>query len=220
MKFYELKLKLSGDGRKSSVIAGPSPGYYPNGNQGEIPMDEFVNEKTIVFDKLIFSGGKRVRVTDFIWHMDVDGLGYVISDQIKEVFKNFNLPEHRFYKLPIYEDVRNKKYQFYILHMLQYNFDYSLIDFEKSTFYLGNFFKENKKIVKYENDEKLKNFDFLEEKVWGHNLILNNKYEELNLDCFHIHHLYNSFIVSERLKKALEDNNATGIEFKDTCFRT
>jgi len=224
MKFYELKLKLSGDGQKSSTIAGPSPGYYPNGNQEKITLDKFINEEKFVFDNLIFKGGKRARITDFIWHSAISGLGYVISERIKTALNDFNLPDHKFYKLPIYRDSRGNQYQYYKLHMLQYSFDYSLIDFEKSTFYFGDFFKENRVITKYKNGEelteRLKNLDDLEEKIWGNELVMNNKFLELSLDCFHVHHLSTDFIISKRLKKSLENMNATGIEFKDSIFVT
>lgn len=222
MKFYELRLNLSGKGQKSSYIAGPSPGYFPNGNQGDIPLDEFVNEVDIVFDKLIFSGGKRVHVTDFISHDGVNGLGYVISERIKNLLQDFNLPEHRFYKLPVYQDSRGKQHQYYKLHMLQHYFDYSLIDFEKSSFYIGDFFKKNKKIVKYQNEQeliiKLKNLDDLEERIWGNKIVLNHNYEKQGLDCFHIHHFSDDFIISERLRESLEQIEATGINYEECSF--
>ena len=212
MEFYTLDSSL--EPKKSAQLYGFDPGYIllEIFQQGSLGYYAFPNEK-VVFSGLHLKKGSVI--VDFINPMGAyGGLGYLMSEKAKNILENFNLPKHKFYQLPILE-FKQKAYQYYYMQILHNPYDYSFIDFDKSTFIKTDFFEENQTEVLFGNDLELKyafeNLDDLEEKILPNKIIFNDSFLESKFDMFQLDSLYFPFIINSKIHKAFLENNLTGI---------
>lgn len=212
MEFYILDSSL--EPKKSAQIYGLDPDYISLEvfQQGDLGYNDFPKEK-VVFSGLHLRKGSVI--VDFINEMGAyGGLGYLMSEKAKTILENFNLPKHKFYQLPILE-FKQKSYQYYYMQILSNSFDYSFINFEKSSFLKTDFFKENQREVLFKNDIELKyafeNLDDLEEKIIPNKIVLNDVYLKSKLDMFGLDNLYFPFIINSKIHKAFIENNINGI---------
>lgn len=212
MEFYILDSSL--EPKKSAQIYGLDPDYISLEvfQQGDLGYNDFPKEK-VVFSGLHLRKGSVI--VDFINEMGAyGGLGYLISEKAKTILENFNLTKHKFYQLPILE-FKQKSYQYYYMQILSNPFDYSFINFEKSSFLKTDFFKENQREVLFKNDIELKyafeNLDDLEEKIIPNKIVLNDVYLKSKLDMFGLDNLYFPFIINSKIHKAFIENNINGI---------
>lgn len=156
--------------------------------------------------------------TDFI---DVFGdvgfnFGYLISDKFKKVLEKFNCYGIQLFKTYIVQ--QNKSFDNYWQTNI-YDFPYQYIDYKKTTF----LFKDrdvNKNVMR-----EVMSFNDAAEFTTFANKVRFPKWiffkdifftKEMNLDLFSLR--YSEYghkgIVSERLKKEIEDAGCTGIEFQ------
>lgn len=212
MEFYILDSSL--EPKKSAQIYGLDSDYISLEvfQQGDLGYNDFPKEK-VVFSGLHLRRGSVI--VDFINEMGAyGGLGYLMSEKAKIILENFNLPKHKFYQLPILE-FKQKSYQYYYMQILSNTFDYSFINFEKSTFLKTNFFRENQREVFFKNDIELKyafeNLDGLEEKILPSKIVLNDTFLKSEFDMFGLDNLYFPFIINSKIHKAFLENNITGI---------
>lgn len=212
MEFYILDSSL--EPKKSAQIYGLDPDYISLEvfKQGDLGYKEFPKEK-VVFSGLHLRKGSVI--VDFINEMGAfGGLGYLMSEKAKTILENFNLPKHKFYQLPILE-FKQKSYRYYYMQILSNSFDYSFINFEKSSFLKTDFFKENQREVLFKNDIELKyafeNLNDLEEKIISNKIVLNDVYIKSKLDMFALDNLYFPFIINSKIQKAFIENNINGI---------
>lgn len=212
MEFYILGYSL--EPKKSAIISGFDPGYISLEvfRQGDLGYHDFPKEK-VVFSGLHLEKGAVI--VDFIYAMgSYGGFGYLMSEKAKNILENFNLPTHKFYELPILE-FKQKTYQYYYMQILHNPYDFSFIDFEKSTFLKTDFFEENYTEVLFKNGVELKhaldNLDDLEEKILPDEIVFNDAYLESKLDMFQLDGLYYPFVINSKIHEAFLENNVSGM---------
>src|SRR4051812_45873334 len=125
-------LKPSTEKGKSARICGHDPGFIMlEKTQGDLDYREFPD-----FDP-IFSGihlQKGSVIVDFIYDGGgFGGRGFVMSEKAMNVIKDFRLPPHRFYALPVYTH-KDKTYSYYYMQILVADDNYDFIDFKDSVF--------------------------------------------------------------------------------------
>jgi hypothetical protein len=150
---------------------------------------------------------KRAKLTDFLsYYPEIFGGNYLINIKIIEILNCFNLPNIKLFDVKLFDDDRIRTdYKLLFVEVL----DYDVIDFKKTIFFKGSsiagksFFEINDK----NEFEKLKDVSsFQVEK-----LVLTNKFIT-GLDFFLSKITDPQIFVSERLKKAFEDANVTGVK--------
>ncbi len=150
---------------------------------------------------------KRAKLTDFLsYYPEIFGGNYLINIRIIEILNFFNLPNIKLFDVKLFDDDRIRTdYKLLFVEVL----DYDVIDFKKTIFFKGSsiagksFFEINDK----NEFEKLKDVSsFQVEK-----LVLTNKFIT-GLDFFLTKITDPQIFVSERLKKAFEDANVTGVK--------
>ena len=220
MKYFILK--TSTEAKKTATIAGLEAGFYiPDDplSQLELSMWEFPKFKP-KFCKLVFKRG--FRMVDFIYPSTMGSCGFIISERIKNIIRDFNLMPNKLYQLPVYEH-KGVFYNYFLLQLVKSHLDYSMIDFEKSKFYKEEReFNKSKREFEWGNNienlsiknseeygviiENMKN-PFI--RIFHRKLVLHKKPKDL----FAIHNVVGSnYIISERLKLLLEEMKATGLE--------
>ncbi len=155
------------------------------------------------------------KLTDFISSATISS-GFIISQRVKSILENFRLATSKFYKCSLlHKDILIEGY--YYLHTL--NKLVFEIDFERSSF---NIMSSN--VV--EETQKFNNFDELQSRSDEINRT-NGKYK-LQFDRLYVSKFnaeesdlfetgiagYGTFI-SGSLKKALEENNITGVNYRE-----
>lgn len=212
MRYY--KLSESFEKNKSAIIEGFDEGYFDLGKfqQGDLSYFEFPQVE-VIFSGLHFKKGAVI--VDFIntWGA-YGGLGYLISERTKNIFENFNLPSHKFYKIPLLE-FKGTKYQYYYMQILTNSYDYSFIDFEKSIFFKTYFFKENKELLKFKNSFELKEFfinmNDTEESIIYDKIFLNKNFTDSSVDMFYFDNLVHSFVINEKVYSEFIKHGITGV---------
>lgn len=219
MNYYYLDTSAHSD--ITTEILQPDPAVWEHEHyQAHIPYDRHPGFDP-VFGKLILkmSGRKAPkRPTDFLAAAGLyGGSGFVVSEKAKGVLQRFRLPEHRFYALPPYTlEATGEIFHYHYLHILLAD-HYEYIDFAASTFVKTDFFGNDPQplcITSVSHWKEIrKNLDELEEAIQEENLVMSDVFCKLDPDLFRIgFFLGSNFIVSERLKMALEAEGITGIE--------
>jgi hypothetical protein len=149
---------------------------------------------------------RKAKLTDFLsYYPEIFGGNYLVNNKIIKILNAFNLPNIKLFNVKLVDDDRIRTdYKLLFAQVL----DYDVIDFKKTIFFKGSsitgkyFFEINDK----NEFEKLKdNSSFQVEK-----LVLNDNFLG-GLDFFLTKVTDPQIFVSERLKKALEDANVTGV---------
>lgn len=206
------KLSTFNDDTKNGRIRQHDTGFILlDGTQSDLEHCQFPDFEP-VFSTLHL--GNKPILTDFIHSIGFfGGAGFLVSERLLEILKNYKLPQHRFYQLPKYV-YNGKNFQYYWLQILIRDDDYSMIDFEKSTFVKSDIFDEDSTILTFANEESLlhafENLNRVQEKLVEDKIYLKDLSEKT--DLFSIHRLFNhNFLISENLKNALIENKVTGI---------
>ena len=137
-----------------------------------------------------------------------------MSERAKHILEKYNLPLSKFYELPVLE-FKQKKYQYYYMQIIHNPYDFSFIDFKKSTFVKTDFFQENETEISFRDELELnkafKNLDDLEEKILPDKIVLNDFYLESKLDMFQLDKLYFPFVINSKIHRDFLENNISGI---------
>ena len=139
--------------------------------------------------------------------------GLVIDEKFKELLSEFTLPTHKYYKIPT--TYKNKKLTFFWLNFVNST---RHLDFNNSYFKIIN-------SIDYSviGDLKIKSIDFynrvnkslsFEEQTKIFKLSMKDSFPKLDLISFNEINIKN--LISEKLKKRLEEENITGIEVSET----
>jgi hypothetical protein len=131
---------------------------------------------------------KRAKITDFLWFSPMRY--FLISSRLRPILSDFNLHDHRYFNAHVTNG--SDYYEYHFMYMRHVGFE--TMDFPKCEFYIGNSFNGYQTIHFDSFDELKKSKDFPE-------------------DMFKTRLLADP-IVSERLKKRLEDEKISGIKFK------
>lgn len=170
---------------------------------------------------------KSSKVTDFINGGFVSQFGIVISEKVKDILIKHNLGKHQFYPLKIkHKDLVYKNYFLFKTISGIENF----IDIKESIFYKQremSFNTEDRVEIIFNNQQEIDEFikenkklDFNSQiGVYSKQLKLNSNFPKL--DIFYLNKYQNSGysslpIISERLKKELENFGITGVKFEIT----
>jgi len=154
---------------------------------------------------------KKAKLTDVISTAIISACGFIISDKLKNVFDEFKLPPHIYYPVKIlYKKEMISNY--YWLHFTDDNT--KDIDFQNSTFELTHplpFFRNDSIILEGKEFDiltvtKLANPDY---KFFTKRL---KSQRPQNKDFVVFDFLYESFYISDKVFKALNNNSITGIK--------
>ena len=169
---------------------------------------------------------KSSKVTDFINGGFVSQYGIVISEKVKDILIKYNLGNHQFYPLKIkHKDLVYKNYFLFKSLSTAENF----INIKESIFYkqrVMSFDTEDRVEVRFNNQKEIDEF-IKENKKLDHNcqigvyskqLKLNSNFQQ---DVFYLNKYQNSAgsslpLISESLKKELENFGITGVKFEIT----
>lgn len=219
MKYYEL-----------SVSSEPKIIGVRNGvNQGKIKWKQFKSkssEKKIIhffLDKLgesldkiepidfeieYVEAYKTAKMTDFfIFTPALYGVNFLVSNKVVELLKRFHLPIHTYIPAQIYH--KDILYQYYGLYIPQYYTKKALV-IEKCVFNKGNNVK--KEFITF---KKLEDYLNYKENYLSAEKITFNKTVDTTLDLFQSIFFGYSFLISEKLKMAIEEAGVTGLVIQE-----
>lgn len=196
------------DGKPDSFYS-----YWKASKGGEFP--EFEPN----MDSLIMH--TRAKPTDMV--SSGVSLGFVISEKLKSIFQDFQLPPHRYFPAKII----HKKVPldgYYFMHIISNYIDF--VDYKKTTFFTCGFnnidpmpipitSKEDfiKKAEELQDDSFIKKLPY--RSIHSNHICFNGDFDR-NLDLFEIGRFNINFYISEKLKNALTENGITGCNIKPT----
>lgn len=160
---------------------------------------------------LVFRLELRAKFTDILSDASISASGLLINEKAKNIFEKFNLIDHKYFPVTI-QGTDDNYYWMQIVSPIQ---NMKWIDFPNSEFYVtdAGFREDNISLNSFD--------DYLNKKkkqgvIWGVGIdkILFNKNFNQNLDLYTLPKLDINIYISNNLKKALEDAEITGIEFK------
>jgi hypothetical protein len=218
MKYYKLS------GSSEPKIIGVRNGVH----QGEIKWKKFKNRNSekeminyfiqrmtksldniedISFEIEYVEAYKMAKMTDFFMFTPaLYGINFFVSEKVRDLLSNYNMPVHTFLPVNIYQN--EKLYKYWALYIPQfYNHEYLV--FNECVFNQGYILAED--LVSYETYEEYK-------KSPVHNttekLVFSNKINK-HLDLFDTSFIGHTYVISERLKQAIEDAGITGLSISD-----
>ncbi|MDB4918189.1 hypothetical protein [Mucilaginibacter sp.] len=148
-------------------------------------------------------------LTDIISAGNITATGFLMSEKAKAIFERFNLIEHKFHKASLI--VKDQTLAYYYLQLV--NMDFTEINFNKSSFCIGNVFrmKENDINILSSHDliEKQKKLE-LGHIIYAEKLSVNETFKALDLFFFSI--IHDDIFVSQNLLNELIENNITGYD--------
>jgi len=172
-----------------------------------------IDFEPIISNAVLYS---KTNLTDLI---SGGGMGFtkklLVSEKLKKLLMNQSKIKLQFFESPL---IQNSQYiyKYFILNVTNANMEY--IDFKNSEIYLmDGLFDDIKRLNINNYDEFLKEIDFVEDTGWPLNLRI-KKFEitENSSDFFALKYVEGGimYVVSERLKQAIENAGCTGIEFQ------
>ncbi len=207
-------------------------GHFPQCTQKFLPLQGQVPLLRTVFpkpgekypDNLLmesFEVHYQARLTDMLQFIGGGLRSLLISEPMYNMLQSFNLCTFQHYATEA--TYRKKNYPYHYLYFWNNNNDF--VDYEKSSFYIADTFSKYKKRdttvtsaehfykLYHENLERNKTVKSSggEESVLVSELYINP--EKANLDLFFIAEMIYVFMVSERLKDALEAAGFRGMKF-------
>ncbi|OBX19680.1 hypothetical protein LX77_03724 [Gelidibacter algens] len=174
---------------------------------------EKIDFEPITANPILYNSSK---VTDLI---DVVGMGFtkklLLSSKLKNILEKHRSSGMQFFPSSV---IRNNRCfdNYWVLNMFE--IDMNLIDFKNSSIYeTMNVFNKLKLIKINSISEFEEHLKIIEEKGYPHGLLIEkfNLIKNNQIDFFSILYVEGGvkYIVSEYLKKEIEDANCTGIEF-------
>lgn len=174
--------------------------------------------QNVTFDKIEIY--KSSKLTDLISTMAFSAHAFILSEKATEIFKTFNLGEHRIYKAFVYH--KGNKYNYFVLHFL--NDLKNELDYHNSTFQISDILGrhicdlEIKDKEDYESKKELiKSGDYPEVEKWSSIKLKKGIFKDTNnindiftLECSSI-----DKFISSGLKQAIIDNNLTGFQIAE-----
>ena len=207
-------------------------GYTPQCTQRQLPLQGKVPLLRTVFpkpgekypDDLLmetFEVHQRARLTDMLRFVGGGLRSFLLSEPMYDLLKSFDLCTFQHYATEA--TYRKKTYPYHYLYFWDNNNDF--VDYEKSSFYVGDTFsKYKKRAIKVLSakhfyqlyHENLERNRIIESSDEEESVLLSELYinpEKANLDLFFIAEMIYVVVVSERLKDALEGAGFRGMKF-------
>lgn len=182
-------------------------------SQGILPKSEM--------DFNCFILEKRAKVSDAVSSTTLGGKGLIVSSRLKHLLTSFNLPPHAFYPArlcrgkfeePPFDECFD---DYFVLVTEAIGMEY--IDFSQMVF-IHKIDEENQEVISITNEDEFLStyarFPVGSFDNQGRSIYLTPEFNR-NLDIFRIERFHVHLIISERLKKTLEQEKITGIKFVD-----
>ncbi|SDE72125.1 imm11 family protein [Riemerella columbipharyngis] len=221
MKYYKIKIKRRFEeedkvlGHANGQFVSNGAFYFDKMRKGEIIED------APIFDYFhLQSFGEE---KDWEWRLqDVhnfigespSGNNFYISENFKILLENFKItPKYHFYETRLlYKGEKLKYWIFQFIASYRKLNKMQYVDFPKSIFYIHN---QNYSAKSYEewSDINEEMYDKFNEDLKIKKVVLTEFF-----DFFPLNPISSDIIVSENLKKAIEENNITGFEFFDIDY--
>ncbi len=148
---------------------------------------------------------RNAKLTDFLCFAPAVSHNFLINKKVYDVLRNFNLPSHKLYPAALSIDgVSNAEFSFWYCP----SFDFDVIDFQKSKFSTGNDRLGNRREIQVNSEEDLKK---VTSSINRDKIVLKNTFNH-NLDLIDLL-IYDTFIISEKLKDALIKEQLSGVEY-------
>jgi len=177
----------------------------------QIQFDEFS-----YFDsELLFELQPKAKLTDVLSQAAISARGLLVNQKVKDLFSQFNLMQHRYYKCFI-KDLKGKTHEYFWLHLSDYSL-LNTINYSKSKFYTkeSGFREDEISLISFDDYKaKLKELGSL----WT----ISSDYLELDtnfnkeLDLFVIPIFDKHIYASEKLKEAIDSTHISGININKT----
>jgi len=161
---------------------------------------EWYNQKI----ELSFSLKSRNKFSDFLHTAAMSSFGFLVSQNVKNAFKSFQLMRHQYFN----SEIRSAKgpANYFWLHLNQPNL-IEQIDYQKSTFYETEYTFREREIeldsfghyLELKSKDKKAKFGVEIEQIF-----LSNKFD-FNLDLFCFLPFSNDVIISQKLKEKLSE---------------
>jgi hypothetical protein len=171
---------------------------------------EIIQIKNLVLDQ-------TCEIRDILGTAMLDLNGVLLNEKSKNIFQDFVLPVHRFY--PAFLKYKKEIYNYFLLQTGRERDIIDYLNYKKSLFYLKkDIIDIEKEPIEINSIKDIK--DFKKNLGVGQTIkiktaFLKKEFLNLNIDLFKIGRLSIDWIVSERLKEALELAEITGVEFKE-----
>jgi len=221
MKYFELDWKLGNDPH----IPGMDGSYVKEKDKffktGEMGPNKFYNHD-YEFDYLVPKAfgdpePEAEIITDYhMWHgrSPRGGTTNVISARFKEVLEQFSLSSSKFYPAKVL--FKDKFYPYYVWQVLQDDYK-PFIDFDLTEFNnLSNSRVQKNKTFEVKQFSSFEELHSYRKEYWNRKwnferLVLKSSFKVLDFCMFPIFY----FVVSERLKNAIEEAGLIGIVFNE-----
>jgi hypothetical protein len=213
MKFYKLENlnEAATTGPVYPQIAEYKNWCYDNYNYllAELGPDK-LPDKDFVLDYLKLD--HKAILTDFLSVYNPIR-GFIFSDNAKQIFDKFNLPQHKYFKTIVEADQR-KLNNYFWLYMISQNVD--KIIFPKSTFKLmKGLLPTVLGTKKFSSVEEIAEFEKLNPRIKVRPLEIYIESEKNKTDIFQIRKINFDWIISDKLAEALSENKVTGCQITE-----
>jgi hypothetical protein len=149
---------------------------------------------------------KNAKLTDFLCFAPAVTHNFLINKKVQGIFRNFNLPPYKLYEAGLFlNGALNRDFSFWYCP----SFDFDVIDFQKSRFSTGNERIGNRRELQVYSEEDLKK---ITSTINRDKIVLKSDFDR-DLDLFDLL-MYDSLIISERLKDALEKEQVSGVDYQ------
>lgn len=208
-------LKPGTEKGKSACVSHKDAGFlFLKDSQSDLDYFEFPDFEPI-FSGLNLEKGSVI--VDCIYDGGgFGGRGFILSEKAVDVIKGFSLPPHRFYPLPAYVH-KNNAYRYYWMQILVKEDNFEFIDFTESVFQIDFWEPEpdgRSEEFRFANAEEMeaayKKYHLPGEMLYEQEIALSAEFYAKSPDLFYIDYVFDTFVISEKLKNALEQNNITG----------
>jgi hypothetical protein len=195
-----------------------SPSYNYNSENSVYALSSCEGLPDFQPDLNYFVVHNKAKLTDLL-SVSVANGGFLISEKLKNIFVEFNLPPHHFY--PAQVQHKKKLHNYYWFHVASDFTD--VVNYEASDFFIyynyahkmGNIaitskddFIIKKKKIKTDNPEKTIT-------IWAEKIVFSNLFDT-TIDLFQISMFDSNTYISPGLTKAIVDSNLTGVEITQT----
>lgn len=164
--------------------------------------------------KLSFNLAKGAKITDVLSTFAISACGFIVSERLKELLKDFNLERHEYIPTEIISG--ENKYKYFFLHFFGEDMIHCL-DYQRSIFRVVEWGFKDLGTKSFDSFDSLKEYikkdkdNFLMMPL--EHVVLKEVFKEL--DLFSIPQFANEMYVSEKLKAIIANEKITGFSFED-----
>ena len=166
---------------------------------------------------LKFKLESRAKFSDLITPSSITATGLLISQKVKSILDKHNLPDHRYFKATINSSKGTQVETYYWLHIFNPS-SLDWIDYNNSVFFYTKYgFREGSIQFNSFKESRIKKEQLVGKMgtIEIEKIILNSNFDK-TLDLFNFEYFDHEIHISNRLKKALESENITGLEMKES----